>query len=51
MGNAGLLQKIEDCRKEMIMLSSSYEMTSEIVVQSSKKLDALINEYQNNTDR
>lgn len=43
-----LLKEIELCRAEMIELSYSYPLTSEIVVQTSMKLDELINEYQNN---
>lgn len=46
MQKASLLKKIEQCRAEMIMLSHSYRMTDDIVVQSSKKLDALLNQYQ-----
>jgi Spo0E like sporulation regulatory protein len=41
-----LLQKIEQCRKEMIALSGSYKLTSDVVVETSKKLDNLLNEYQ-----
>ncbi|SHF73164.1 aspartyl-phosphate phosphatase Spo0E family protein [Ornithinibacillus halophilus] len=41
-----LLKKIEKCRKEMIELSTTYGLTSKKVVQSSKKLDNLLNEYQ-----
>ncbi|WP_010099565.1 aspartyl-phosphate phosphatase Spo0E family protein [Ornithinibacillus scapharcae] len=41
-----LLQKIEQCRKEMIALSDTYHLTSEVVVETSKKLDLLLNEYQ-----
>ncbi len=47
MGKYILLEEIEQCRKEMIALSDSYPLTSEVVVKSSIKLDALINEYQN----
>lgn len=43
-----LLNEIEQCRTEMIKLSYSYPLTSEIVVQTSRKLDELINEYQTN---
>ncbi|MFD2043370.1 aspartyl-phosphate phosphatase Spo0E family protein [Ornithinibacillus salinisoli] len=41
-----LLKKIEKCRREMITLSFSKGLTSEAVVQTSKRLDALLNEYQ-----
>ncbi|SET81640.1 Spo0E like sporulation regulatory protein [Oceanobacillus limi] len=41
-----LLKKIEKCRREMIALSISHGLTSEAVVQSSKRLDDLLNEYQ-----
>ncbi|HAM79514.1 aspartyl-phosphate phosphatase Spo0E family protein [Ornithinibacillus bavariensis] len=41
-----LLQKIEQCRKEMIALSGSYKLSSEVMVETSKKLDHLLNEYQ-----
>lgn len=44
-----LLKQIEQCRAEMITLSHSYPMTDEVVVQSSKRLDDLLNEYQNKT--
>lgn len=46
MSESLLLEKIEDCRKEMITLSDLYGMTSEVVIQTSKKLDILLNEYQ-----
>ncbi|MGY0693973.1 Spo0E family sporulation regulatory protein-aspartic acid phosphatase [Virgibacillus sp. FSP13] len=49
MDNSILLKKIEQCRDEMITLGCSHGLTSEIVVQSSKQLDKLLNEYQNNT--
>lgn len=42
-----LLKQIERCREEMILLSQSYKMTDDIVIKSSKKLDTLLNEYQN----
>lgn len=42
-----LLEKIEECRHEMILLSQSYELTSEAVIATSVKLDNLINDYQN----
>lgn len=41
-----LLEKIEKCRKEMILLSNNHDFTSEAVVSSSIKLDELINLYQ-----
>ncbi|GAA0594193.1 hypothetical protein GCM10009001_07890 [Virgibacillus siamensis] len=44
--NSILLEKIEQCRNEMIILSSDHELTSEIVIESSKKLDDLLNTYQ-----
>ena len=47
MGKLVLLEKIEACRKEMISLSHSHSLTSEVVISSSTKLDELINEYQN----
>lgn len=47
MSEAVLLKKIEQCREEMIQLSNSYGINSEIVIQSSKKLDDLLNQYQN----
>ncbi|PAV28189.1 hypothetical protein CIL05_17640 [Virgibacillus profundi] len=45
MGKLILLKEIEKCRKEMISLSSTNALTSEVVVSSSVKLDKLINEY------
>jgi hypothetical protein len=42
-----LLERIEQCRAEMITLSHSHGLTSEAVVTYSKQLDILINEYQN----
>ncbi|MFA1821112.1 Spo0E family sporulation regulatory protein-aspartic acid phosphatase [Virgibacillus oceani] len=39
-----LLEKIEQCRKEMISLSKSHALTSEKIISSSTKLDKLINE-------
>ena len=41
-----LLSKIETCRKEMIALSNTYGLTSHQVIQSSKKLDELLNRYE-----
>ncbi|WP_082918258.1 aspartyl-phosphate phosphatase Spo0E family protein [Oceanobacillus sp. Castelsardo] len=41
-----LLEKIENCRKEMILLSNNQDLTSEAVVSSSMRLDELINLYQ-----
>ncbi len=46
---SNLLKEIEQCRVEMIELSYSYPLTSEVVVQTSMKLDELINQYQNST--
>ncbi|UJL46611.1 aspartyl-phosphate phosphatase Spo0E family protein [Virgibacillus sp. NKC19-16] len=42
-----LLEKIEECRHEMILLSHSNDLTSEAVIATSVKLDNLINDYQN----
>lgn len=44
--NTILLEKIEECRNEMITLSNTHGLTSKAVIVSSKKLDALLNEYQ-----
>lgn len=41
-----LLEKIEECRKEMILLSDDHDLTSEAVISSSMRLDELINLYQ-----
>ncbi|GGA78747.1 aspartyl-phosphate phosphatase Spo0E family protein [Ornithinibacillus halotolerans] len=41
-----LLEQIEECRKELIALSDNNKLTSKIVVETSKKLDDLLNEYQ-----
>ncbi|WP_085993611.1 aspartyl-phosphate phosphatase Spo0E family protein [Oceanobacillus senegalensis] len=46
MTKSVLLEKIEECREEMILLSDSHDLTSEAVISSSMKLDELINEYQ-----
>jgi len=40
------MKKIEECREEMISLSSTNELTSEAVIASSVRLDELINKYQ-----
>jgi len=45
VNNSLLLEKIEQCRKEMISLSDFNALTSEKVISSSAKLDKLINEY------
>ncbi|HLR81052.1 MAG TPA: aspartyl-phosphate phosphatase Spo0E family protein [Bacillota bacterium] len=45
MGNP-LLKEIENCRQEMIQLSNVYGLTSQVVIQSSKRLDELLNKYQ-----
>ncbi|MEN1967974.1 aspartyl-phosphate phosphatase Spo0E family protein [Lentibacillus sp. N15] len=42
-----LIEKIEQQRSEMISLSCSYGLASDVVVQSSKQLDKLLNEYHN----
>ncbi|MFC3041754.1 Spo0E family sporulation regulatory protein-aspartic acid phosphatase [Virgibacillus xinjiangensis] len=47
MSKSVLLEKIEECRQEMISLSDTHDLTSEVVMSSSMKLDKLINEYQN----
>ncbi|WP_246202654.1 aspartyl-phosphate phosphatase Spo0E family protein [Virgibacillus doumboii] len=41
-----LLEKIEECRDKMIALSKIHGLSSNIVIQSSKQLDDLLNEYQ-----
>lgn len=41
-----LLEKIEECRDEMITLSSTHGLTSDVVIKFSKYLDDLLNEYQ-----
>lgn len=46
MTKSTLLEKIEECRKEMILLSDNHDLTSEAVITSSMKLDELINLYQ-----
>jgi len=40
-----LLKEIEQCRREMIKLSNNHGLTSDVVVQSSQRLDELINQY------
>ena len=45
MNKTLLLEKIEQCRKEMMSLSDSNALTSEKVISSSTKLDKLINDY------
>ncbi|MFD2759906.1 aspartyl-phosphate phosphatase Spo0E family protein [Lentibacillus juripiscarius] len=45
--NSILLKKIEQCRKEMLNMSSQYGLTSQAVIQSSQRLDELLNQYQN----
>ncbi|HLR63294.1 MAG TPA: aspartyl-phosphate phosphatase Spo0E family protein [Lentibacillus sp.] len=42
-----LLKKIEEGRHEMLALSRQYGLTSLAVVESSKRLDDLLNQYQN----
>nr|WP_202406588.1 aspartyl-phosphate phosphatase Spo0E family protein [Virgibacillus massiliensis] len=44
------MEEIEKCREEMISLSDSHALTSEVVISSSTKLDQLINEYLNKHD-
>ncbi|WP_156291614.1 aspartyl-phosphate phosphatase Spo0E family protein [Oceanobacillus salinisoli] len=46
MTKSVLLEKIEECREEMILLSDNHDLTSEAVISSSMKLDELINQYQ-----
>ncbi|WP_245844157.1 aspartyl-phosphate phosphatase Spo0E family protein [Oceanobacillus rekensis] len=46
MTKINLIEKIEECREEMIQLSYTHDLTSEAVISSSVKLDHLINEYQ-----
>ncbi|HLR75352.1 MAG TPA: aspartyl-phosphate phosphatase Spo0E family protein [Virgibacillus sp.] len=46
MGESSLLEKIEECRQEMLSLSESYEFTSKPVIDTSQKLDDLLNKYQ-----
>ncbi|MGP4109191.1 Spo0E family sporulation regulatory protein-aspartic acid phosphatase [Virgibacillus sp. L01] len=46
--NSILLEKIEDCRNTLITLSNTHGLTSEVVIQTSKKLDKLLNEYNSN---
>lgn len=40
-----LLKEIEQRREEMIALCSLYGMNSDIVIQSSERLDDLLNQY------
>lgn len=40
-----LLKKIEECRHEIMRLSYSHDLTSEIIVQTSEKMDMLLNDY------
>ncbi|MCF3943833.1 aspartyl-phosphate phosphatase Spo0E family protein [Oceanobacillus alkalisoli] len=47
MSKALLLEKIETCRQELVALSYHHELTSQAVIESSMKLDTLINKYQN----
>lgn len=47
MSKLVLLEKIEASRQEMITLSDSHALTSETMIESSMKLDKLINKYQN----
>lgn len=41
-----LLNQIEQCRHELIKLSNLHELNSAIVIQTSKRLDDLLNQYQ-----
>ncbi|MFE8698749.1 aspartyl-phosphate phosphatase Spo0E family protein [Cytobacillus sp. FJAT-53684] len=41
-----LLKEIESCRKEMIDLAVHSSLSSKQVVETSKKLDRLLNSYQ-----
>ncbi|WP_143262137.1 aspartyl-phosphate phosphatase Spo0E family protein [Sediminibacillus massiliensis] len=41
-----LLEKIETCRKEMVELSSTKDLTSEAVISASTRLDHWLNEYE-----
>ncbi|MHA6253163.1 aspartyl-phosphate phosphatase Spo0E family protein [Oceanobacillus sp. CAU 1775] len=50
MGKLILLKEIESCRREMISLSYYHELTSDIMIESSMKLDELINKYQKYTE-
>ncbi|MBM4765409.1 aspartyl-phosphate phosphatase Spo0E family protein [Bacillus sp. B15-48] len=40
-----LLKEIENCRKEMVNLASKYSLSHGEVIETSKKLDKLLNEY------
>jgi|GEM_PF-5367306 len=42
---ADLQDEIEECRQEMLELSETYSLTSDIVVKISKQLDELMNRY------
>jgi len=42
-----LLKKIEACRQEMTSLYASHSLTSDVMIESSMRLDKLINKYQN----
>lgn len=46
MNTSLLLKRIEACRKEMISLSEKHGMASVPVIESSKKLDNLLNQYE-----
>ncbi|MDY0407133.1 aspartyl-phosphate phosphatase Spo0E family protein [Virgibacillus sp. 179-BFC.A HS] len=41
-----LLNQIEKRRQEMIALAAQYGLNSEVVIEKSKELDKLLNEYQ-----
>lgn len=44
-GKASLLEEIETCREQMSRVAVDYPLSSQEVLQVSRKLDALINEY------
>lgn len=46
MAEINLLEKIEQYREELATLVCRYGLSSEIVLQTSKELDVLINKYQ-----
>lgn len=46
MEESVLLDQIEQCRREMIALSDLHGINADIVIQSSKRLDELLNALQ-----
>lgn len=46
MSKYQLLAEIEKCRKDMIALSDTHELTSKEIISQSEQLDKLINDYQ-----